>query len=122
MVSDRRISLIPLSRVYGRFASGGGNATNGRRSNENLSRIRQQGIGISFEYPDGSVCSGHAAGTVHLCSNAGWNTRLPAGAPMTNAEADENERIFVEKAKAWHLELLKAKEQEAAKMPAYPRD
>ena len=41
---------------------------------------------------------------------------------MTNAEADENERVFVEKAKAWHLELLKAKEQEPAKMPEYPRD
>lgn len=41
---------------------------------------------------------------------------------MTNAEADENERVFVEKAKAWYLELLKEKEQEAAKMPAYPRD
>lgn len=41
---------------------------------------------------------------------------------MTNTEADENERVFVEKAKKWHLELLKAKEQEAAKMPVYPRD
>ena len=40
---------------------------------------------------------------------------------MTNAEADENERVFVEKAKAWHLELLGEKNQQAAKMPAYPR-
>jgi hypothetical protein len=30
---------------------------------------------------------------------------------MTSEEADENERVFIEKAKAWHLELLKEKEQ-----------
>jgi len=44
------------------------------------------------------------------------------GDVMTNNEADENERVFVEKAKAWHLELLEEKNQQAAKMPAYPRD
>ena len=69
---------------------------------------------------------------------------------MTNAEADENERIFVEDCKKWSkelqqertkklsllnnfyvgqrvakshmLELLEEKNQQAAKMPAYPRD
>lgn len=37
-------------------------------------------------------------------------------------DPDEEERIFVEKAKAWHLELLNSKNTEPVKMPGYERD
>jgi hypothetical protein len=36
-------------------------------------------------------------------------------------EADADEREFVEKCKAWHLELLNAKNEQPAPMPQYER-
>lgn len=41
---------------------------------------------------------------------------------MKNDTADENERIFVEKCKSFHLELLNQKNTEPMKIPQYERD
>ena len=66
---------------------------------------------------------GRRARRIHLRSHAGWHTRIPAGAPMTATEADENERVFLERARKAYLELVdEMKRQPPAPIPQYPRD
>lgn len=40
---------------------------------------------------------------------------------MNHLTPESEQKEYIERARAWHLELLKAKEQDAAKIPEYER-
>jgi hypothetical protein len=64
----------------------------------------------------------NAAESIYLCSNAGRNASVPAGAIMNN-EADNNEQEFLKACRPLYLELLDAqKREQAVKVPQYERD
>lgn len=57
--------------------------------NEVLQGIGQQGSRIQVSNPDGGIPERRTAESIHLCSNAGRHTRIPAGEAMTLMDSVE---------------------------------